>query len=351
MESWNAQAGVLKRRGRADRNADGSPGAPPDSSARDALVYGEYKPDATTTGVLPGTSLTNYNASSVNELIITTPGTTISNMRIYGDIKIRAANVTIQNCELVGGNNTATGTSGVVDCNSSACFNAVIKDCDIIPRKPSLNRDGIIGHEYTALRCHVRNTIDGFGVYNDPSSGGSQNANVTLKGNYVHDLMYYYPDYKNGVSGVTWHTDGTHNDTCQIQGGGNIYLIGNYMCATSFAGTGSGANPDKPLLIGTGNANGAALVIQKNVGALTNVVIEKNWFEGGLSEVNAKPGAYTLQNNIFSRNVAKYSGWSGYWIRIDSRADTTITGLLTNRWEDTNELMTEPRTSGIHYNA
>ncbi len=320
-------------------------------SSRSDLVIGEYKPDALTTGVLPGTVLTDYNASSVDSFTISQAGTIIQNKRIYGDIHINAANVVIRNCELVGGNHTPSGASGVVDCNGSGVYNALIEDCDIVPRKISRNRDGIVGHEYTARRNHVRNTIDGFGVFN--KAGVSVSANVSLEGNYVHDLAYFYPDWRNGVSGSTWHSDGSHNDCVQIQGGANIHVIGNNLTATSIAGPGTGANPDKPWLIGTGNANGAAIIIQKNVGELVDVVVEKNWLSHGLAEANFKPGTYTFQNNICGRAVASNPpSWSGYWLRVDSRAGTTINGLLDpgNRWEDTGELLTEPRAKGIHYN-
>lgn len=350
-KAWYPFAPVLRSQGRSDRDLNGNSIDSPPDDGRNSLVYGMYKPSAATTGVIPGTVLTDYNSSTVNSFSITVDDTVIEGKRIYGDIKINAANVIIRNCELVGGNHTPTGASGVVDCNGDNVYNALIQDCDIVPRKISLNRDGIVGHEYTALRCHVRNTIDGFGVFNNP--GGSTVANVTLKGNYVHHLAYFFPDYKNGVSGATWHTDGTHNDGIQVQGGSDIYIQGNYLEATAIPGPGTGANPDKPLLIGTGNANGSAMLIQKqpSLGALVNVVAEQNWFSNGLALTSLQAGSYTVQNNKYARATAQYPGWSGYWIRVYNRASTTVTGLLTNRWEDNNQLMTEPRTSGIHYNS
>lgn len=321
------------------------------SNPRDSLVLGTYKPDASTTGILAGTVLSDYNAPTVDTLTITTNGTVIENKRIYGDIRIQATGVRIRNCLLLGGNNTPATQSGVVDCNAASCFDALIEDCEIAPRKVSLNRDGIVGHEYTARRCHIRNTIDGLGAFNKP--GGSSEANVAIEGCYVHDLAYFYPDYSNGVSGATLHTDGSHNDALQIQGGANIHVIGNNFMATSIAGPGTQANPAKPWLIGQGMANGAAIIIQKQstTAALSNVVAEKNWLMGGLSQGNLRAGAYTFRDNICNRLVATGSGHSGYWLRLESRANTIVTGILTNRWEDTGALLVEPRASGIHYDA
>ncbi|MGB4759381.1 MAG: hypothetical protein WBP26_04995 [Candidatus Saccharimonadales bacterium] len=321
------------------------------SNPRDALVIGSYKPSASTTGVLAGTVLTDYNLPSVDTLTITTNNTIIENYRVYGDIKIQATGVRIRNCLLVGGNHTPATQSGIVDCNAANCFDALIEDCDIVPRKIALNRDGIVGHEYTARRCHIRNTIDGLGAFNKPD--GSSEANVTIAGCYVHDLAYFYPDYRNGVSGATLHTDGSHNDGLQIQGGANIHVIGNNFMATAIAGPGTQANPAKPWLVGQGMANGSALLIQKQstTAALVNVVAEKNWLMGGLAEASLMAGSYTFRNNICNRSVATGTGHSGYWLRAESRATAIVTGIETNRWEDTGAPLTEPRASGIHYNA
>jgi hypothetical protein len=316
-----------------------------------AFQIGLYKPDANTTGVLPGTTLTAYNSSSVNTVTITTDDTLIENKIIYGDIKIQASNVVIRNCQLVGGNNVPTGAGAIVNCLSSSAYNALIENCDIFPRLVARNRDGIVGHEYTARRNHVKNTIDGFGIF--PSQPSGTVANVSLEGNYVHDLAYFYPDWKNGTSGATYHSDGTHNDGCQVQGGANIHVIGNNLTATSIAGPGTGTNPDKSWLIGTGNANGSALIIQNNVATLTNVVAEQNYLSHGLAEANLKPGTYTFQYNLCSTNVAKHTGptFGPYYIRLDDRATCNVIGLLNpgNYFEETGVKMVEPQLSGIHY--
>jgi hypothetical protein len=320
-----------------------------------AFQIGLYKPDANTTGVLPGTTLAPYNATNVNSFTITTANTVIENKIIYGDIKIQASNVVIRNCRLVGGNHIPTSASGIVDCNGANVFNALIENCDIFPRKISLNRDGIVGHEYTARRNHVKNTIDGFGVFNCTSPSNSF-ANVRLEGNYVHDLAYFFPDYTNGVSGNTAHTDGTHNDGCQVQGGANIHILGNNFTASSIAGPETGINPDKPWLIDTGNANGSALLIQKGskLAPLVNVVAEQNFLSRGLAAANLHPGTYTFQNNICSSNVASRPSnpkFGPYYIRIKERATSNIIGLLSpgNYFEETGVQMVEPQLKGIKY--
>ncbi len=345
-----ARSGILTRPG-----FTGGPGLP---VGRDLLVYGVDKPNATTTGVIGGTTLTVYSETPEATNNYTFPGaTTVENKIIYGDLKppTNGAAVTLKNCLLVGGNHIPSGQSGVVDCNSGRPGTGVMTliDCTIDPRRPSLNRDCIVGHRYEIFRCDLSKGIDGAGIFITNANGTS--AAVKVYGCYIHDLVYFYPDYDNGVSGATVHTDGTHNDGIQIQGGANIHVLGNYMRNTSFLGAGSSANPDKPwLLSGTTKwINGATIIIQKQsvTAALSNVIVEQNWIESGLSGVNMKPGSYTVRENWFHPVAASGSGHSQYFMRGDLRASTNVTGILTNRWEDDNTLLTEPQASGIHWNA
>lgn len=330
------------------RRAGGSP--------RANLVPGTYKPSASTTGAYSA-DLPALNSPTTQTLVISTPGATYQNLTIYGDIRIQARNVTIKGCILKGGAHAPTGASGVVDCNSSSCFGAVIEDCTIIPQRPHFNRDGIVGHEYTARRNHIANTTDGLGAFITNAVG--TNANVLIEANYVHDLTYFYPD--------AVHTDGTHNDGCQIQGGANIHVIGNYFHGNSVLGDGSGTNPDKPRLLSESptHINGSGTIIQKQsiTAPLVNVVVEKNWYRGGVAGVNLKPGTYTVRDNIFARDsFFDYNGHvstrsaSMFPIRGDDSTVTNVTGLYTsNRWEDNNALLAGvvnggTRADGIRWN-
>lgn len=314
------------------------------ATAAAALVPGTYKPDSTTTGPTT-TALPVYNSASTQTLTITTNGTTLQNLVIYGDIKIQARDVTIKNCVLKGGDYIPSGNLGIVDCNSSLCFSAVIEDCLIEPIKPSYYRDGIVGHEYTARRNEIRYTNDGLGAFITNANG--TNCNVLIEANYIHSLTYWYPDPA--------HTDGTHNDGLQIQGGANIHVIGNNFLGTSVLGSGSGTNPDKPRLLSETPKmiNGSCVIIQKQstTAPLVNVVIEKNWVNGGLTGFNMKPGSYTIKNNTIGRDWYNYNptgNRSVYPIRGDDSTSTSVTGLYTsNRWEDTGVLLSGVANGGV----
>lgn len=358
-ERWIFRGTTIARRGRASKQLNVTPDPTPQPTGRDALVYGTYRPDETTTGVLPGTVLTDYAATPQSTNTYTFPGaTTVTDKIIYGDVRppTNGGIVILKNCLLVGGNHVPSSASAVVDCKGArpGTGRMVLIDCTIKPRRPALNRDCIAGHKFNIYRSDLSHGVDGIGAFILSSNGTS--TSVEAFGNYIHDLVYFYPDYNNGVSGATVHTDGTHNDGIQVQGGTNIDIFGNWIRSTSFLGAGSGTNPDKPWLLSgaTKWINGAGVIIQKQsvTAPLDETVkLRKNWIEGGLSTVNMKPGRYTVEENIISRRTALGSGHSRYYLRGDSRGTTTVIGLGTQRWEDTNALLTEPQASGIHWNG
>lgn len=328
----------------------------PEVTDRDELVAGEYKPSDYTTGVPAGTVLTNYTGPST----ITVAGTIIDSKIVSVDLKIQAANVVIRKSRIRGGTTAPANATGCIDANSNACFNLLIEDNHIEPQRPHYNRDTVVGHEYTARRNRTKRGTDGFGVFAKP--GGSPYANVTLQGNYVSDQTYFFPDVV--------HSDGTHNDGCQIQGGRGILVEGNRFDVTSVAGAGSLVNPDKPNHLTQTNgphANGAGIIVQDNVKAglglayngdgsinlAESVVIRKNWFKFGLTGANLKDGYYYFGENWFSEgNFYLYntSNPESYYAIRPTSATTAakIGGLNTNRWEESGLLMTTAN-KGIRY--
>jgi hypothetical protein len=309
------------------------------ATSRDSLVYGEYKPTDANTGVITGTALTAYNTSGA-DLVISKDGTVLENLDIYGDIKVRARNVVIRNCRLRGGKQIPGANTGIVDANSGSCYNLLVQDCTIIPDRPSYYRDGIVGHEYTARRNRIKRTNDGLGIFNRP--GGSVQANVTAEGNYINELTWWSTDPA--------HSDGTHNDGIQVQGGENIRIVGNTVVASVVAGAGSTPNP-------RGTHGGCTIMLQQNVAKLANVLVEKNWVDDGQTSINIAVGSkyadivVTVQKNFLGRNQFDFGNGSKYPIRVISRSRSKITGLPYNRWEDNNTYLAEGRDLGIRYDS
>jgi hypothetical protein len=287
-----------------------------------------------------------YNTSGA-DLVITQDGTVLDGLDIYGDIKVRAKNVVIRNSRLRGGKFIPRSNTGIVDSNSAAVQNLLVEDCTLIPDQPSYYRDGIVGHDYTARRNHVSRTNDGFGIFNVP--GGPTAANVLLEANYVHTLTFWSNDPA--------HTDGTHNDCVQVQGGENIHIIGNTIKCDQVDGAGSAPSPRSPHA-------GQGILLQQNVSKLANVVVEKNWLDdaGATLKIDhtASKGytsiTATVRDNKFGRNQLDYGNGSKYVIRIVSKSASKVYGVnqadnATNIWEDTGILLKEGRDLGIRYDA
>jgi hypothetical protein len=302
---------------------------------------GSYKPSAATTGVPAGVTLTPYNTSGA-DLVITTDGTTLDQLDIYGDIKVRAKNVTIKRSRLHGGRAVPRGNTGIVDANSSNVAALVVEDCTITPDAPSYYRDGIVGHDYTARRNHIYKTNDGLGIFNVP--GGATAANVKVEANYIHTLTFWSDDPA--------HSDGTHNDCIQVQGGENIHIVGNTIKCDQVIGSGSGPSS-------RGTHAGLGIMLQQNVSKLKNVIVEGNWVDDGGSSINVDhtPSkgytniTLTLRENKLGRNQLDFGSGSKYPIRIIDKSASTVLGLDQNRWEDTGILLREGRDLGIRYNS
>jgi hypothetical protein len=357
LQTWEyTPAGLLVRYGRGDIT--------PPGTDRDSLVIESYIPDAGTTGLLPGVALTNYNSAATSA--VTLSAGTYTNKRIYGEITW-SGNVTLNNCELLGGNTALTSDKGIINGGSSSNVGHLTAiDCEIHSQVESNGRNGTQGKEFTLTRCHIYGVVDGVGILTLTSSG-VQAANVTVEGCLIEDLVYVYPD-----NITTSHTDGTHNDCIQIQGGSNILIRGNRLMGTSHKLAGTGTNPAKPYLLDGGRswANGAGIIVQKQgtTYAVANCVVRKNWFSGGLAHVNAKTasaGTWTYTGNVHYHDMAsKPAGYpsgdslSEYCIRIESRAASNITGINVggqqNRWDTTwraGALLAEPTAAGLTYDG
>lgn len=320
----------------------------PGLAGRDTLVTGTYQPGPSTTGVIPGIPRTDFNTGSA-QLIVTEDGRVFENMNIWGDIKIRAKNVRFKNCWLWGGIGHPSGNTGIIDANYLTQEGLQVTDCTITAQSPSYYRDGIVGHDYLALRNHIYNVNDGMGAFSQP--GGAGNCNAFIYGNYVHDLVFW----KNDPA----HTDGTHNDCCQIQGGDMIDIFGNYFIGSSVDAPGSGdpsntalypGNPRKTYL------NGQCVIFNQNTHILSNAQVRKNWFAKGSVQLSLNKGTkfatmdVTTIDNHFYRDIYEFFAANSdkRWIAQTNRTGQNITGLLTeNRFVEDDTLLTVGRATGI----
>jgi hypothetical protein len=218
-----------------------APGTAP-VSARDLLVAGTYRPDAGTTGVLPGISRTTWSGN----LTTSASGQVIENLDITGRLIINHGGVVVRNCTIAGGTPPSYATDNSY--GSVKAFNAVspkttFYDCTIYSSVASVDASaGIQGRDFDLYRCNIYGVVDG---------ARTQYGNVGIYQCWIHDLPWYSVDPRQ-TSG------GSHNDGIQCEGGGNNYVI-------------------RGNSIEMGGSTNAALMITQNVGNITGLIIDKNW--------------------------------------------------------------------------
>jgi hypothetical protein len=324
---------ILYRR----RNGAWVPTVPPavsEFARREALVVGAYKPDATNTGLLndPTRPLTVWNGDYTANVA----GAAIKDLEIRGRLIVTAANVTVDNCWVRGPATWPDADSGLVLC-SNPTLNLTVRDCLLQPQTPDERIDGIRYNGYTAIRCRILQVVDGLGMFN--TSGGAVNANAY--GCWIGPLTKFYPD--------TAHTDGTHNDGVQLQGGSNMVIRGCRIEGLIDQNTGNtggfntvaGGGSKSPLCRQTN----AVIQLNANTGPLANVTIESNWLYGGILGINgldtdlAASGGLTgfvCRRNKFGRD--QYNNTYSTLGRIGIKAGPTITcptsGADANVYED-----------------
>jgi hypothetical protein len=201
------------------------------------------QPGPSNTGVPLGTPMTQYTGN----MVVTTPGVTLSGMDLHGMLTIRAANVTIKN-SIIRGAAITSGNPGIVTDTDPAGTNFVLQDSEVVPEYPSVALDGVRGANYTLTRVNVHGTVDGAKVIGD---------NVTIQNSWLHDTVYYAVDpYQGGQH--------THNDGVQVLNGAKIRLLNNTI---------------------TNNYNSALQVTQGN-GVVSDIWFNGNWADGGGCSVN-----------------------------------------------------------------
>jgi hypothetical protein len=328
--------------------------------------WGETFPDATTTGLRGDATpdLPDFNDPDTTSDVIIGEDDEVTGKTIWGRIKF-AGEGRVADCIIKGPKSLPSGQTGMIDLNGKRGGLAIIEDNLFDPQFPNYRTDNVVGHQFRAYRNRMRGGQDGFGTFTKEEwawdSQITENGiecDVEMGGNWVEWVVYSYPD---GGS----HSDGSHCDPWQHQGGILVKAMGNRWSGYAKPMEGSGANPDKPWLLTPPNkwANGGCNIIQDNTGAGLDatVISTLGWFEGGVSHLNGKNGTYEFSHNKHSDDVAigppsgmSGSKLSGYYIRLQSRASTKVINLNTNRWwkgPQEGQLLTEPRPDGIHYDS
>ena len=264
---------------------------PPQPIPRDALTPGTYRPTPELTGVYPAITRTRYNQPGAGRWWL--PPGTYTNLDFYGDVELAGDGKWVfTNCYFHGASSHPSSQTGCVRAvGITGAGYATFTDCTFRPDSPSWYRDGLVGHKLTVRRCQFADGCDGFG-----SSAGTGGALV--------EACYFGP-------GQFWrqdpaHSDGTHNDGAQFQGGGPWIFIGNNVICAVYNAPGSTAPPARPIPGFPGlYQGGSGLMINQTTAPIhPDTRAENNWFQHGYSGIQAHAG--TAHGNLTFHWGANY---------------------------------------------
>jgi chitodextrinase len=241
-------------------------------------------PDASSTGVPAGTTLTTYTGSAG----INTANTIIENKIINMGLVIgsNANNVIIRNCRI----NVGRDYNWCIDASNGASGTQIL-DCELIG-----GTDSTVAGSYTMRRCNISGSTDGLKV-----------SACDIQDSYIHDL---YIDTAND----------THNDGIQCLGTTSLTIKHNRI----IMGNGS----TSAVLLSTGSATD-----------MRNVLIDNNLCAGGAytiyggyqagADVLSRVSNITVSNNKISTVTYANGGFYGPFSSVDS--PVVLTG---NTWYD-----------------
>jgi hypothetical protein len=231
-------------------------------------------PDATNTGVPPGTALTRVDGA----VTLSTPGEVYSGREVHGEITIAADNVTIEKTRVISGADYPIRTFGPGDPTGT-----VIRDVEIDMQGQEEGK-GIAFSNYTADRVWFHNGLD--------CAHASENVTITNS----------FCDLPKLAAGSQAHADGFQSD-----GGGDLVFRHNTI-----------RNP---------NDQTSAILMSTNTSPIDHVEIVENLMSGGGYTVYCgtdEGGVATRSSyigNVISREFFPRGGYFGATTWCD-RVDT-----------------------------
>jgi hypothetical protein len=285
--------------GTVDSGDGGSAACADAKRARAALVPGTYRPSDETTGPLPCVTLRRQDT----DLVVNEPNTVIEGVDLYGQLVLgsQATNVVVRHSILRGADPTPSGALVVAGGGPNwDRLGLTIEDSKIdLTGRENWFVDGIAGGNFTIRRSEITRTVDGVGLV-------SQVGNTLIEANWIHDGYW-----------TTWtdatpepkpsHKDNqTHNDGIQFHRGRHHVIRGNFIGGVRGTVAGAGDDYTNACLMISQGVDGTA------ANRLDDVLIEKNWFQGGAASINLYKSndndlsGVTIRNNRFLRGPGYY---------------------------------------------
>ncbi len=269
---------------------------------RDSLVLGAYRPDITTTGVLPGSTLT------ITSNHVPVSNTTYTNLDVRSNVVPGASvgNVTYKNCMFRGTAAAPTTFSSLYTMFRPHQRGFTFIDCTFRPQTPDFMWVGLQGYGFTLLRCEANKLVDQVEVFNSNNGPGGASddslrngpGDVVVDQCFFHESAYWGPSIDTGAA-----RNGSHSDGIQWEGTTGLTVRGNYF-------TGQLRTEYQPNFVG-GTTTNSAMMIKPDAGNVGGATITNNWFGGGAVTINVADAPAknryianlgTLSNNRFNRD-------------------------------------------------
>jgi hypothetical protein len=252
------------------------------------------KPDASSTGVRPGVSLTVVNGDQT----FSTDNQVISGRDFRGFVKVSGKNVRFVNCIFRG--RATSSNNALLDTGKGT--GTVVEDSEFVPSNPSATLIDIDANNVSIYRANIHGSVDGV----------QTGSNVLIQDSYIHDMSWFASDPNQGGGP-------THNDGVQgFLGDSNVVLRHNNIdMSTTKDGNAAFQNSAK------------------------NSRVEDNWLDGGgctlnFNHVNAPLGGIAVVNNRFGRH-------SFFKCPILLSTQTTLSANSGNVWADTGQAIPAPQ--------
>jgi hypothetical protein len=282
---------------------------------RNALgAYGTYRPAPADVGLLPDV------ARSTVSSLATVAGGLYENKVIAGRWSTASnsgqtnAPITFRNVDFTGATAAPAADDGCVAAWGANHIPIVIEDSRITPAVLHYFRNAISGHHVTLRRCEIARGVDGMKVFNTNDPTGP--TGVAVYGSWFHDSAWFDQNPAGDAGSAT------HNDTgLQILGGSGTTFVGNVV---------DGYLANGALNTHGTNHSNSCLMIKPDVGNISDVLIDRNWLDGGAVQINlAQDGTGRVlgTNIVISNNVFGHGARLGpdYSILMPS----TATGVVT----------------------
>lgn len=247
------------------------------------FISGVTKPSASNTGA---GVIRPYPTRVIEGDVTLTGNQTLKDVIVHGRVSVKGTGNVIENC-VITGNPNAKYTGGVWLVNTSSAKDALVRFCTIRSSTPSPYVNGIGLRNVTAERNDISRVVDGFDA--DPGPGGVD-LNMTIKDNWVHDLMFFgnSPGHDPtptpaSYTGPWARTPWTHNDAIQITGGRGLKIIGNAFDARWADDIGT-------LPLPTIQKELSVLMLNAHNVPVTGLEMRDNWIDGGEYAINGGGG-------------------------------------------------------------